>query len=409
MHVFGHPGRADIPAPSNPLDLLDAIAKGNRTSKRVDKAIKSGNPAALVSSAKKKSKARTSGSANTGIDDIAMLESMLDNFGQVDPATMERLKADLRRAVAGQFDPQISNIKKGMKRAKKRAKSAQKELSAIYDDLVSYYQGQVAPTKERSKAARKEAATAATALERSITDDYASRVRDQIDEFKRLGIQASTPSATEGQDAALANALAVAENTRAAEEAALRQQAEGDIAYWTEGSGIAKREGAEQRSLITQQLQDFLNEQDEQLSLLRGQRKAAYNTGLMELEQQAASAAMQQQNQLWSRMMDLARLKLSAAKASGSGATRDPGKGLSGAIAYLQQTGNAGLGSTFQNYLSAAQRWVNTPQARAMYGGAVDTPEEWAQVIRDHAINMGQPPRTQDALWQAMLRYMGRG
>lgn len=390
---------------ANPINLLNQLLRGNRQGQQLT----GPNPGSVVSGAKKRSKGRTSNKGPGDMFGINQLEGMLGAFGGVSPADMDQLQAELRKAVAGQFDPQISGTKKSMSGAKKRAGAAKKEIGALYDELVGYYQGQVAPTKERSKQAKDTAQYNASALKQSITSDYATRIRDQVDEFKRLGIQAASPSATEGQDADRANALAMAETSRAAEESALNQQAEGDLGYWTEGSGIAKREGTEQEAGITQQLNAFLNEQDQQLEVLKGQKSAAYHTGLMNLQQEAAQAASQQQNELWNRMLELARLKLSAASTGGAGGSEDPGRGLSGALGFLKQSGAGSLGSTFQQYLAEAQRWASTPGARAMYGGAVDTPEEWAQVIRDNAVNKRQSGTNADALWQAALRYYGRG
>lgn len=390
---------------ANPLNLLNQLLRGNKQGQQLT----GPNPGGVVGSAKKRSSGRSGGNGNgTGYPDIDALQGMLGSFGGVDPAQLDQLKAELQKAIAGQFDPQITGVNKDIAGAKSRAAGAKKDIGTIYSDLVNYYQGQVAPTKERSKKAKEEAANNASGTKESITNDYATRIREQVDEFKRLGIEAATPSATDQQDADRANALAVADMTNQGEQAALNQQAEADLAYWNEGSGIAKREGAEQQSVITQQLNDYLNQQGKQLELLKGQKTAAYNQGLMQLQQQAATAASQQQNQMWDRMLDLAKLKMSAAKGSGSTGSSNPGTGLTGALSFLQQSGAAPLGNTFQQYLAESQRWANTPQARAMYGGAVDTPEEWAQVMRDNAANKGLNSGDQTSLWQAMLRYMGR-
>lgn len=366
-----------------------------------------------IKTAKSRSADRVSGGGGAipGLEDIGALQDMLGAYGNMGAPDIEGLKAELRQAIAGQFDPLIGGVTKDISGAKKRAGSAKRDIGAIYDDLVQYYEGQVAPTKARGKAAKSEAKQNAAALKSSISADYASRLKEQVDMYKNLGIESAAPSATEGQSEDLANMLAVAENTRAAEESALNIQEAGDLGYWTEGAGISKSEGAEQQAVITQQLNQYLNDQNQQLSVLKGQKKAAYHAGLMQLQQQAAEAASKQQNQLWDRMLQLARLKLSAASQAGSGggAGRGPGRGLTGALSFLQQSGAGALGSTFQQYLAEAQRWAGTPQARAMYGGSVDSPEEWAQVIRDHAANKGLPGDERDALWQAALRYYGRG
>lgn len=400
---YGAPLERKSGGNANPLNLLNQLLRGNKQSQAV-----AGLPGNLKT-AKTRSKSRTStDTTNPLLNDLGGLEQMAGAFGGVSPADISQLQAELRKAIAGQFDPQISGINKDIAGAKNRAGKAKKDIGAIYDDLVGYYEGQVKPTKARGKAAKQEAANNSAGLQQSISDDYASRIREQVDEYKRLGIQSAQPSATEGQNADLANSLAVAQNTNAAETAALNQQGAADLAYWTEGAGISKREGAEQQAGITEQLNGYLNDQSKQLELLKGQKSSAYHAGLMELQQQAAQAASQAQNQQWDRMLDLAKLKLSMANSGGSGGSSNPGTGLTGAMSFLKDSGNASLGTTFQNYLMESQRWANTPQAKQMYGGSVDTPEEWAQVMRDNALNQKLGGGAPDALFQAMLRYMGR-
>lgn len=388
----------------DPTGLIQDLINGNKQSQAATDL-----PGILrgLAGAQKRSKQRASQPSNPGIDDIVALQNML-GIG-MNPVDMDALRQELRKAIAGQYDPMISYTNKDIAGAKKRAVSAKKDIGTVYDDLVNYYEGQVAPTKERGKQSKAAADANANALKQSITDDYAARIREQVDDYKRLGIEAAVPSATDQQDADKANALAMAANTQASENAAIDTQNAADLAYWTEGAGIANNEGSEQQAIITQQLNQYLNEQNKQLALLKGQKSAAYHQGLMQLQQQAAEAASQQQNQLWDRMMQLARLKLSAASQASSTASKTPGRGLTGALAFLGDVGQGGLGGTFQQYISESQRWANTPQARAMYGGKVDTPEEWAQIMRDNAANKGLSPQQQQALFQAMLRYMGRG
>lgn len=386
--------RQRVSNPGRISDPLQVLAGNQNYSNRY--------PWESVSRAKARTKKRASDSA---IDDIAALENMLRGMMTFGMPDLSSLRSEAARSVAALFDPQIQNLKKSMSTAKKRAGEAKRDIGAIFNDLVDYYEAQEKPTKERAKAAKAEAQANATSLKQAITQDYAQRLREQVDLYKSLGIEAAVPSATQGQSADQANALAVADNTAAAEQAALNQQEQADLAYWSEGAGIAKREGSEYQADITKQLQDYLNRQEAALAEVKGQKEAAYHQAIMQLEQQAAESAARQQNELWNRMLELAKLKNSMAKASGSSS-----KGLTGALAYLADIGMPQLGSTFQQYLSEAQIWGNSPQGKLYYGGrGPSTPEEWAQVIRDNAANKGLSPQQQLALWQAALRYYGRG
>lgn len=348
-------------------------------------------------------KKRTAQRGGSGVDDLVMLQNMLGQFGGMDQIDMSSLKAELQKAIAGQYDPQISNLGKSMGQAKERTNKAKGEIGALYDQLAGYYTGQVAPSEARTKKYKADAKQAGDATKQSITQDYANRMQDQINQYKNLGIDAATPSATAGQTAEEANAKAVADMTQNAEQSALDVSGNADVNYWNEGAGAAQTEGADQQSALTQQLNAYLNDQGSQLALLKGQKQAAYSQGLMQLQQQAAQSAMQQQNELWNRMLELAKLKNSMA-----GSASMPSKGLSGAVAYL---GDQNMANTFQQYLAEANRWGNSAQGKLYYNGGQGpkSPEDWAQVIRDDAANHHLSPDQQLALWQAALKYYGRG
>lgn len=354
-----------------------------------------------VNNAKKRTAQRSVGG---GGSELQMLQDMLGSFGGMGQVDLSSLKAELQKAIAGQYDPQISNLGKSMGQAKKRTAQAKGEIGALYNQLANYYTGQVAPSKARTKQYKADAKQAGDATKQSITQDYANRMQEQINQYKDLGIDAATPSATAGQSAEAANAKAVADMTQNAEQSALDISGQADTNYWNEGAGAAQTEGADQQSALTQQLNAYLNDQNSQMALLEGQKKAAYSQGLMQLQQQAAQSAMQQQNELWNRMLELAKLKNSMASSGGS----MPSKGLSGAVAYL---GDQNLSNTFQQYLAEANRWGNSAQGKLYYNGGQGprSPEDWAQVIRDDAANHGLSPDQQLALWQAALKYYGRG
>lgn len=391
---------------SNPISFLDAIKRGNKQGQDLI----NGNTLKRVTAARNRTaqKASGGGSGGGGLDDITQLENMLTQFGGMGAPDLSSLKAELQKAISSQYNPQITNLQNEMGQAKKRAAGAKRDLGALYGDLANYYTGQLEPTKKRGESYKKEAKQSGDALKQSITDDYAQRLREQVDMYKQLGIEAAAPSATEGQMADQANQMAVADNTSTAEQAALTQEEAADMAYWSEGAGIAKNEGADQQAMLEQQLQDYLNKQSGQVALLKGQKDAAYHQAVFNLQQQAAESASKQQNELWNRMLELAKLKMSMANASGGGGGSGsvPTKGLLGATSFL---GDQRLSDFFQKSISEGAVWGNSAQGRQYYGGQPpNSPEEWAQVIRDNAANKGLSASDQARLWQAALIYYGR-
>lgn len=350
-----------------------------------------------VQAAKKRAQDRASGGGQP--DFMSQLQQMLG--GMSTPSVdVNAMQGYLAQQIAGQFDPQISSLKNEMGAAKKRAAGAKKDMRSIYGDLVGYYEGKSAPTKANSKAAKAEAANRTSSLKSSITEDYSSRLKEQVDMYKQLGIEAAAPSATEGQSSDQADALSNTDTMGAADQSALQTQEQGDLAYWDEGSAIANTQGAEVQGDLTQQLQGYLNQQNSSLAQLQGAKKSAFNQGMVQLQQQAASQAQQNQSQLWQRMMDLARLQQSSSKKT------DYSKGMLGASQFLGDPQSANL---FQQLMNEGSKWRTSPQAMKNYGGhAPNSPEEWAQMIKDGAANRHLSPEVQQQMWQAALVYFGR-
>ncbi len=344
----------------------------------------------------------------SGSDDLGTLQAALaaQLAGGTSGMSDKEISKLLNQSVNGTYDPQIAAIQHEMGYAKKRAKTARADLKALYADLSGYYDNRAGATGKMYGIAEKGAQTRTNSVKNSITSDYTNRLKEQVDMYKQLGIEAAAPSATQGQYADEAGQLATADNTGNAEQAALAQESQGDQTYWNEGAGIAQMEGTEQQTGVINQLTDYLNTEGSSLAGLKGQKSAAYSQALLEAKQKRADQANQQQNQIWQHMVDLAKLKQSAAKASSTSAGKTPVKGLAGVASYLP---SQRLADEFQTSLQQATTWSQSPQATQYYGGKTpNTPEEMAQVIRDNAANRGLSPSDQLALWQAALVYYNK-
>lgn len=337
------------------------------------------------------------------VDPLANLTAMLQGMGGISSPSSQQLMAQAQAMASGTYDPQIKIMQGEQNAAKGRAGAAKKDIAGLFSGLVNYYNGKVAPTNAMFNSAKQASKDRTTSLKGEITADYTNRLKDQVNQYKQLGIEAAVPSATQDQVGNESNALATADTTAAADQAALGQQQAGDQQYWQAGGATSKQEGVERQTDVTTQLNDYLNRSGGQIAGMKAAKAAAYQQGLMQLQQQAAASAQQQQNTLWQHMLDIAKLRQSAGNANKQSI---PTNGLSGASAYL---GTPELSNAFQTQLSNGAKWMNTPQAKQMYGGhAPNTPEEMAQMIRDGAANNGMSPEDQQKLWQAALIYFGK-
>lgn len=345
-----------------------------------------------------------------GMDDgLGGLQSALEQMirgsaaGGMSDKEIARL---INQSVSGTYNPQIKAIQQEMGAAKRRAGSAKADLKALYNDLSGYYDSRMGASGKMYGVAQKGAQARTQGLKNAITADYTERLKEQVDMYKQLGIEAAAPSATEGQYADQASQLATADMSGNAEAQALAVQQQGDQTYWNEGAAIAQLEGAEQQTNVITQLQDYLNSQGSSLAGLKGQKSAAAAQATLEAKSKRADDATKRENEIWNRMVDLARLKQAAAKSGGSGSEKTPVKGIAGVAAYL---GSKRLASEFQTSMQQATTWNQSPQAKQYYGGEVpNTPEEMAQVIRDNAANRGLSADDQLKLWQAALVYYNK-
>jgi len=383
----------------------------NNFMNQVNKDVGTSAAAGRVAAATRRSAVGSSNAIGAGIglgsgmqpNAVDQLTQMIQQQGSISGPSPSQIAAQAQAMASGTYDPQIQALIGEQKAAKGRAGAAKKDIGGLFNGLVDYYASKQAPTKAMFTSAKADSKQRTTSLKGEITADYTNRLKEQVDQYKQLGITAAVPSATQEQVGNESNALATADTTGAADQAALDQQATGDQQYWQSGAATSKQEGVEDQTAITTQLNDYLNRSGGQIAGMKAAKAAAYQQGLMQLQQQAASSAQQQQNTLWNHMLDVAKLKQSSASANSSSI---PTNGLSGAGAYLS---DPNLMNAFQTQLSNGSQWMNTPQAKLMYGGqAPNTPEEMARMIRDGAANAHMSPEDQQKLWQAALIYFGK-
>lgn len=368
--------------------------------------------AKLVSQAKQRTATADKGGSSGGGSGMDQLQQMMGGGGGGSSVNMKGLESQAKNAVAVEYDAKIAALVDAMNRAKTRGANAKKDVAGVYSGVSKYYDAQQKPTQAMFKTAKSEASNRAKSQKSEIAADYTNRLKEQVDMYKQLGIEAAAPSTLSGQGADEAAAMAQADQTAATENSALNQEQVADTGYWRESGGAVRQEGAEANTTLTRQLQDYLNQQDSQVAALKGAKSSAYAAALSQLQQAAAASQAKAQDTQFNQMLALAKLKLQMANSSGGGSggsgSSKVGSGLTGAAQMLGGTG--GLYDAFQQQLQNATTWRNTPQAARYYGGHAPTsPEEMAKVIKEGAANNGMSPADQLRLYNAALAYYGRG
>lgn len=340
-------------------------------------------------------------------DYVGDLQNMLQGYNVYTPSESE-LKRQAQAAVDSEFAPKIRAIKEEIESAKRRAGKSKKNISKIYDALVEYYDAQEKPIKKRYAGSKADAKNRRDSLKSEIAKDYTQRLQDQVNLYKELGIQAAAPSTLSQQQSDEQSAMTQADVLGNTELGALGMEENADLSYFQEGETNAKHEGVENVAAIEDQLNEYLNRRSGDLTDLKNQQHSMYEASLSKLRENAAKSAQDAQNSLWSKMMDVAKLKLSASKTSGGsgGGEKTYDSGLYGALQYL---GDERLGNYFQTALSEGSKWRNTSHAKYLFGGRTpSSPEDWAQMIQWNAARKGLSNEDQMRLWQAALVYFGR-
>lgn len=327
-----------------------------------------------------------------------LLASM--NAGQYKPPSDQDLSSQAWNTVAGQYDPQIAALQNAEAIARSNAANSKVAIGKIYQGLAGSYKQDLGETKKQFKDAKKGEQANLKQYTDQIKGDYGASMKELADQYKKLGIQAAGGDSTLG---ALATDQAFntqqADQTSNIAQQAYGQQQLGDQQYWVQGMGTAQLTGANKQADLASQLQQYLQEQGGQIQSLEGQKQSAYNAALLQLKQQVADQASKQQNDTWSKLLQLGQFQMDVGKYNQSMNTQSSaiGKGLSGATQYIAQA-TAERGGSPTAYANAIQTLVLKIQPGM-------TPEQAAQAAASQAQQQGLDPTI---MANAMLAYFGR-
>lgn len=377
-----------------------------------------GSQTAAAVEAAQSSAAPTGASGGVTTDPfVAQLGKMLEEF-EVIKADPKNLKKQAFTEVGLQYDPRIRAIAAEMADAKTRGNRATGELDTIYDALSNYYTGEISPSKARTKSDKSQAKNRATSQKAEISKDYANRLREQVDLYKQLGIEAAAPSTLTPQAEDQAGYQAQADLTNNAEQAALGIEGQADENYWRHGAANSQQEGAENKSQVIADLTSYLNRMGSERSGLIGDKGAAQGVAFLKLQGEAAQSENAAKEAMWKKMLEYSNfaagqgktqfdqnLALRKLSASESGPTK-LGEGLSGAYDVLGRDSN--LMGRFEELLSNASKYRE--QKASTWGNRFpDSPENLAQLVQWGAQRQGLPADIQQKLYEAALIYRGRG
>jgi hypothetical protein len=250
----------------------------------------------------------TPGQSNVADPTIAALAGMLATF-HVNEPTLAQMQQSAHTLANGQYDPRIAAVTNAINLAVTNAKTANTNVSNIYNKLQGFYQGQLSPINQMFNQASSANQKGANALRSAITQDYTQRLKSQVNMYKDLGIQAAAKTTFAPQTAQEANQVANAAQVANAERAALNVEHGGDIGYLRASMQGGQAEKSSAMATIASQLANYQNQQGGVRAGLQGDKAAAYFAALQQQQANASNAATNGQNSLWTKMIQLAQLK----------------------------------------------------------------------------------------------------
>jgi hypothetical protein len=244
-------------------------------------------------------------------DPMEMLRQLMGNSPDFSSEANQRL--------AGVYDPQYASIDQQTAQTSRRAAESDAKLKAMYAALGKDIKGDRKQVTANFTGATKDVNRGFAQGRGAIQGAYQDSNNELVDLFNQLGIQdaAKDPRtlAANMQDSSMLQGLLDAQNS--ASTNALAEQKSGSLNFNTAQQGIAKQEGALQRSALQQSLQDKLATYAQSRMNLDSQRAGALADLTSQLENNWTTQQSKLADQAYSSWQD-------NQKANAAGAQKQP-------------------------------------------------------------------------------------
>ena len=317
--------------------------------------------------------------------------------------------AQARAEASAQFGPQIAALNTAMAQAKQQTGYNKSAIASLYDQLAASYGGDIKESKQSFKEAKSAEKKLSKTTQQDIGASYSEGAADLAKQMQELGIEAAAPDVLPGLAKDKAAALAGEQERSAVEQSAYGREGTAEQAYFERGPSLARMGSAEGQSALTEQLNQYLMEQQGQKAMMQSQQSLTYNALLGKYRQQAAEQAAQAQQQQFGNMNTtfdnmLALKKFQASQVPKASTKLPQFSGLGGAQQLLtaykggDTVGAGKLGQDLQATMAAAsQQGINTSDYGAMLS-----------YLRQFAQKMGISSNDIGALEQALAALLGK-
>lgn len=368
-----------------------------------------------------------------------LFQQLTQIAGQLGAPTIDYEQAlkDSAAQIRDAYAHDIAAIRSGSAAARKDTAQNRREVEQAYAGLAQSYMGQshkaVKQGKGLAKAMRNSSEQAAHFLDHTSDQN----LNQQASLAKGLGIEDAMPAASASQtkEAAQGVERLVHEGAHAANS---QLGYTGNQARFLQRGGQnAKLEGTNQSSALLQDLQHFLQGQHQQIQGLKGQKHHELAANQSSVMSSVADMQQQAQQDQWSRLMDLAGLKMDmnqqrfqqhSDKAdyrlklmeqqqqalqdaqSNSGSSMPGAQNFADAQQYLQKLQHPGQGTQlFDNFLNSTQMTNGTFHSDSQHKDVPLTPYKAMQLVEQQARAQGLSEKDIQLLRLAVFAQMGNG
>jgi len=275
-------------------------------------------------------------------DPVNPLDQLMQQIQGINVAATpyDQLLQQATGSAGAQFDPLIKQLEAEMARTKQRGSNNQKEARGMYNALAQDIAAEMPAITQQMSQASNEAEQRYNATQDQLQGQYQQQAAEQAELYKKLGIQAAAPEASQQAMDDQAYFQQQSQNDEAAALQMLNEMKNSDVSYNRETSQNTRLAGVNASQDIASQLEDYLQQAGGKMAGLQAGREGAIQSMLAQLQQQDAQRVQQQESQEYDRLMDMFNLQLRMQemmnKASGGVNSLFKGvNGMSGPANYL--------------------------------------------------------------------------
>lgn len=265
------------------------------------------------------------------------------NSINVAPTPFEELKRIAEQQVAAQFDPMIDLLRQQIDQRGKTAGRSMNEARGMYNALGADFISQLPELTQQYAAEDRETNARYDGAQQALQEQYKAQQAEQNAVLEQLGIQAAAPDASKQAQADQNYFQGQMESDQQSALDALKQQQIAQSDYTRNLGNSSRMAGENTAQDIGQQLRNYMDQANTQMSGLQSQRGSALASLLQQMQGQDAQRVQQEEQQQFQNLMALSNLQLDAAKlmgknlAGGEGLFGDATSGLPGAQNFLAE------------------------------------------------------------------------